>query len=127
VDWATELAACYSHAERMLGTTTAPRLSDGDHALWRTADTLVVGATFHPVRLGIHFGLPVPRTSGRSYPVAPQQSPIVAIIAGGVSPRVDRGKPCSGNNRLDHTVATPEGSRWDSRWHHRSRQSRRHG
>jgi cholesterol oxidase len=58
VDWAAELAPHYDKAERMLGTTTVPGMSAGDLLLRQTAVELGVGATFHPTRVGIHFGLP---------------------------------------------------------------------
>lgn len=56
--WPTELAPWFDRAERMLGTTTAPGLTPGDRVLRRTADTLGTGSSFHPTRVGIHFGPP---------------------------------------------------------------------
>ncbi|GAB2983400.1 GMC family oxidoreductase [Streptomyces pseudoechinosporeus] len=58
VDWAAELAPHYVRAEQMLGTATVPATSAGDRVLRQAADDLGMGGTFHPTRVGIHFGAP---------------------------------------------------------------------
>ncbi|GAB2794427.1 FAD-dependent oxidoreductase [Amycolatopsis magusensis] len=58
VDWSAELDPHFTRAERMLGTTVTPRLAHGDHLLRRSAEVLGAQATFHPVRVGVHFGEP---------------------------------------------------------------------
>ncbi|MDO0910979.1 GMC family oxidoreductase [Streptomyces sp. DT2A-34] len=62
VDWAEELAPHYARAEQMLGTATVPATSAGDRVLRQAADDLGVPDTFHPTRVGIHFGTPAQQT-----------------------------------------------------------------
>ena len=56
VDWEKELDGPYREASRMLGVTENPFIEDSDRALAGVARRMGVGDTFHPTRVGIHFG-----------------------------------------------------------------------
>lgn len=61
IAWASELAPYFDLAERMLGTTEVPARSpesEGDRVLHQIAENLGAGASFHPTRVGVHFGPP---------------------------------------------------------------------
>ncbi|MBV8862507.1 MAG: GMC family oxidoreductase [Mycobacterium sp.] len=57
-DWKTELAPYFDQAKRMLGVATNPRLTPADHVFKSIADDLGIAETFHPTKVGVHFGEP---------------------------------------------------------------------
>ncbi|WP_416966813.1 GMC oxidoreductase [Streptomyces sp. 4F14] len=57
-DWQSELAPYYDQAERMLGVTTNPLVTEADKVLKEVAEDMGVEETFRPVPVGVLFGGP---------------------------------------------------------------------
>lgn len=55
-DWQSELAPHYETAKRMLGATTNPVMTIGDHALRKVAADIGREEHFHPTEVGVFFG-----------------------------------------------------------------------
>jgi len=55
-DWEAELAPWYDQGERMLGVTTYERVTRADEAMYRVAQRMGVGETYHPTPVGVYFG-----------------------------------------------------------------------
>src|SRR5256714_6585581 len=55
-DWEAELAPWYDQGERMLGVTTYERVTRADEAMYRVAQRMGVGETYHPTPGGVYFG-----------------------------------------------------------------------
>ena len=57
-DWEAELAPYYDQAERMLGVTEVPFLTEPDRIMRDIAEEMGVGDTFHSTPVGVWFGTP---------------------------------------------------------------------
>ena len=57
-DWKTELAPHYKTAQRMLGATTNPVMTRGDHVLKEIAKDIGREEHFHPTEVAVYFGDP---------------------------------------------------------------------
>lgn len=57
-DWEAELAPYYDQAERMLGVTEVPFLTEPDRIMRDIAEEMGVGDTFHATPVGVWFGTP---------------------------------------------------------------------
>jgi cholesterol oxidase len=57
-DWKAELAPYLDQAERMLGVTEVPKLTESDDLLHKVAIEMRRGDTFTPTRVGVLFGEP---------------------------------------------------------------------
>ena len=62
-DWKAELAPHYATAERMLGVTVNPKLTEADRVLLDCAKDLGKEGTFQPARVGVFFGEPGKKVS----------------------------------------------------------------
>jgi cholesterol oxidase len=55
-DWKAALLPHYKTAKRMLGVTTNPKLTEGDHRLRSVSDQIGVKESFTPTEVGVFFG-----------------------------------------------------------------------
>jgi len=55
-DWSAELAGHYDQAERMLGVTANPTITEADAAMAKVAERMDRMATFRPTPVGVLFG-----------------------------------------------------------------------
>jgi cholesterol oxidase len=57
-DWRAELTPFYRQAERMLGVTENPRMTEADRVIQQVAVDMGVAESFHATRVGVLFGEP---------------------------------------------------------------------